>query len=126
MHSCTIISSSRLCFCTCKGNVFISNNPTELEKQFSCAIFNDKRGEFAYWESKELYPCNEEIWDKDAYGNTLSGNPIRFHKFPDSLVSHIHDGLHSTGNVLPSFSKTSNIFPIGVRVDADAFNPPCQ
>ena len=105
-----------------QGNVFISNTPTELEKQFSCAIFNDKRGEFAYWESKELYPCNEEIWDKDAYGNTLSGNPIRFHKFPDSLVSHIHDGLHSAGNVYPSFSKTSNIFPIGVRVDADAFN----
>ena len=105
-----------------QGNVFISNTPTELEKQFSCAIFNDKRGEFAYWESKELYPCNEEIWDEDAYGNILSGNPIRFHKFPDSLVSHIHDGLFNTGNAFPKFDNQSNIYPIGVRLDADAFN----
>ena len=105
-----------------QGNIFVSNNPTELEKQFSCAIFNDKRGEFAYWESKELYPCNEEIWDTDAYGNPLAGQPIRFHKFPDSLVSHIHDGLFSTGNVFPAFDNQSNIYPIGVRVDADAFN----
>jgi hypothetical protein len=104
------------------GQSFVSNTPSELEKQFSCAIFNDKRGEFAYWESKELYPCNEEIWDNDAYGNSLAGKPIRFHKFPDSLVSHIHDGLYSTGSVNPAFTNQSQIYPIGVRLDADAFN----
>lgn len=41
-------------------------------------------GEFAYWESTDTYPCN------DIYGD-LSGKPIRHHKFPDSIVSHIHD-----------------------------------
>lgn len=105
-----------------QGQVFIPNSPTELEKQFSCAIFNDKRGEFAYWESKEKYPCNEEIWDTDAWGNTLADQPIRFHKFPDSLVNHIHDGVHAAGNTFPEFDKQSHIFPIGVRVDADIFN----
>lgn len=104
------------------GQTFIPNEPTELEKQFSCAIFNDKRGEFAYWESTELYPCNEDIWDTDAWGNKLAGSPIRFHKFPDSLVNHIHDGLYSQGNVYPAFDSQSHIYPIGVRVDADVFN----
>ena len=104
------------------GQVFIPNDPTELEKQFSCAIFNDKRGEFAYWESTEKYPCNEEIWDSDAWGNPLADTPIRFHKFPDSLITHIHDGLYSAGNVYPKIDTKSNIFPIGVRVNADTFN----
>lgn len=104
------------------GTVFTPNTPTELEKQFSCAIFNDKRGEFAYWESTEKYPCNQEIWDTDAWGNPLADQPIRFHKFPDSLVNHIHDGLYSTGNLYPAFDKQSHIYPIGVRVDADVFN----
>ena len=105
-----------------QGQVFVPNQPTELEKQFSCAIFNDKRGEFAYWESTEKYPCNEDIWDTDASGNVLAGSPIRFHKFPDSLVSHIHDGLFATGNVFPSFDNPTTIHPIGVRVNADVFN----
>jgi hypothetical protein len=104
------------------GVSFPAVDPTELEKQFSCAIFNDKRGEFAYWESTEKYPCNEEIWDKDASGNILAGQPIRFHKFPDSLVSHIHDGLFAPGNAFPNFDQQTTIYPIGVRVDADIFN----
>jgi len=105
-----------------QGQVFTANPPTELEKQFSCAIYNDKRGEFAYWESTEKYPCNEEIWDTDAWGNSLANQPIRFHKFPDSLVNHIHDGIYATGNVFPAFDNKSHIYPIGVRVDADVFN----
>lgn len=57
-------------------------------------------GDFAYWESTELYPCNEDIW------GDLSGQPIRHHKFPDSTVAHIHD-------------KDGNIYPKGVRIDID-------
>jgi hypothetical protein len=104
------------------GTTVTPVQPTELEKQFSCAILNDKRGEFAYWESKEMYPCNEQIWDTDAWGNALAGTPIRFHKFPDSNISHIHDGLHNSGSLFPNFDQQTNVFPIGVRVDAGVFN----
>jgi len=55
-------------------------------------------GTFAYWESTETYPCNVDVW------GDLQGTPIRHHKFPDSSVTHHHDG-------------NGNIFPLGVRVD---------
>jgi hypothetical protein len=63
-----------------------------------CYVGPYEYGNFAYWESAETYPCNEEVWGE------LAGKPIRHHKFPDSLITHIHD--------------TSAIYPIGVRVDA--------
>jgi len=104
------------------GLPFTPNTPTELEKQFTCAITSHRRGEFAYWESTELYPCNEDIWDADAWGNMIAGTPIRFHKFPDSLITHIHDGLYTPGDVYPTFNKQTTIYPIGVRIDANVFN----
>ena len=55
-------------------------------------------GEMAYWESTEEYPCNADIWGE------LAGQKIRHHKFPDSLVTHIHD-------------NTGNIYPIGIKID---------
>lgn len=57
-----------------------------------------EEGEFAYWESTETYDCNQEIW------GDLAGKPIRHHKFPDSVISHIHD-------------NNGYIYPIGVRID---------
>jgi hypothetical protein len=57
-------------------------------------------GEMAYWESEETYPCDEEIWGSNA------GKKIRHPKFPDSLISHIHD-------------NNGFIYPIGVRVDVE-------
>ena len=42
-------------------------------------------GEFAYWESTEEYPCNEDLWGE------LAGQKIRHHKFPDVLVSPIFE-----------------------------------
>lgn len=100
-----------------QGVEVIPNDPTEIEKQYNCEIINDKVGEFAYWESTELYPCNEDIWDIDAYGNPLAGKPIRFHKFPDSEITHIHDGQFSAGGVFPAFDNKVNLFPVGVRID---------
>lgn len=41
-------------------------------------------GEFAYWESERLIPCNE------MYGD-LQNTPIRHHKFPDNLVANHFD-----------------------------------
>lgn len=64
-------------------------------------------GDFAYWESIEKYPNEPEIW------GDLCGKPIRHHKFPDSSVTHIHDGL----NTAKQFKDTNIIFPIGIRVD---------
>lgn len=54
-------------------------------------------GTMAYWESTEKYPCNPEIW------GDLANTPIRHHKFPDNLVSPIHDDGY--------------IYPIGIKFD---------
>lgn len=55
-------------------------------------------GRFAYWESTETYPCNEEIW------GDLAGKPIRHHKFPDNLITNHHDNQGS-------------VYPLGIRVN---------
>lgn len=54
-------------------------------------------GDMAYWESTDTYPCNS------IYGD-LEGKPIRHHKFPDSVITHIHDSI-------------GGIYPIGVQID---------
>jgi hypothetical protein len=71
-------------------------------------------GEFAYWESTETYPCNEEVWGE------LSNEPIRHHKFPDVLVSPIFESptifIDGNGKYAPVMQKDA-IFPIGVKLD---------
>lgn len=57
-------------------------------------------GEFGYYESTETYPCNPEV-----YGE-LSDQPIRYPRFPDSLITHIHD-------------NQGFIYPIGFRIDVN-------
>ena len=54
-------------------------------------------GEFSYWESQEEYSC-DELWGE------LKNKKIRHHKFPDSLITHIHD-------------NSGNIYPIGIKID---------
>ena len=98
----------------------------EIEKQYNCAIYNDKRGVFAYWESTEVYPCYDEIWEQDTDPNSpyynpdaLGGKPIRHHKFPDSAITHIHDHEVSSGGQFDNKvgnNTNSNLYPIGVRV----------
>ncbi len=73
----------------------------------NCYVGPYEYGEFAYWESEKKYPCNEKIW-----GN-LADKPIRHHKFPDSLITHIHDNNPSSSD--QQFEH--KIFPIGVRLD---------
>lgn len=58
-------------------------------------------GSFAYWQSTELYPCQEAIW------GDLAGKPIRHFKFPDATVS-------------PAFDNNGNIFPLSVKIDVGA------
>lgn len=70
-------------------------------------------GDFAYWESEEKYPSNSEIW------GSLAGQPIRHHKFPDSLITHIHDNESYIDS--PSYkSDEPAIFPIGIRLDINS------
>ena len=68
-------------------------------------------GEFAYWESSETYPCNQEVWGE------LAGQPIRHHKFPDVLVSPIHEAKTYTGIANMEMGDTA-IYPIGVKISA--------
>lgn len=70
-------------------------------------------GEFAYWESTEEYPCNQDVW------GDLAGKPIRHHKFPDVLVSPIFENpvfTYSGNKVIPVMQNDA-VYPIGVRVD---------
>jgi hypothetical protein len=70
-------------------------------------------GEFAYWESTEEYPCNDDVW------GDLAGQPIRHHKFPDVLVSPIiqnGDITYSNDQIIPVMQNDA-VFPMGVRVD---------
>lgn len=64
-------------------------------------------GEFSYWESTETYPNIPEIW------GDLCGQPIRHFKFPDSTISHIHDGLNGT----KQYNDDNTIFPLGIKID---------
>lgn len=66
-------------------------------------------GDFAYWESTEEYPCDEEIW------GTLAGEKIRHHKFPDVLVSPIIESSVEAGLIRENVA----IFPLGVRIDTN-------
>ena len=65
-------------------------------------------GEFAYWESTEEYPCNEDVW------GDLAGEKIRHHKFPDVLVSPIIESKVYGGNMQMGDVA---VFPIGVKID---------
>ena len=67
-------------------------------------------GEFAYWESLETYPCNEDLWGE------LAGQPIRHHKFPDVLVSPVYESkLFASADSMVMGNDA--IFPIGIKID---------
>ena len=71
-------------------------------------------GEFAYWESTELYPCNLDLW------GTLADTPIRHHKFPDVLVSPIFETptlVYSGTQLAPVMQSADAVYPIGVRIN---------
>ena len=69
-------------------------------------------GKFAYWESTELYPCNDAVWGE------LSGKPIRHHKFPDIAVSPAFESKLFTSSQSMVMGNDA-VFPIGVRIDSN-------
>lgn len=79
--------------------------------QNSCSPAPDKYGKFAYWESQETYPCNEEVW------GSLAGKPIRHFKFPDNQKVKFFD---TSGFLADKLSTKSNkIYPKGIRLDVN-------
>lgn len=69
-------------------------------------------GEMSYWESEEPYPNNVDVW------GPLANQPQRHHKFPDSVITHIHDQAIGAGD--PYFQFNHNIYPIGFLVDVQS------
>lgn len=110
-----------------RGDSLPMNDETFSDPRI-CDITRYEYGDFAYWESTETYPCDERIW------GDLAGQPIRHHKFPDSVVSHIHDSWNNknnpndrgpvTGNTNNQYdiNHKSYIYPIGARLDESTFN----
>lgn len=79
------------------------------EAKNNCIAKNHKYGLFAYTESTETYPCNEEVWEE------LSGQPIRHFKFPDTTITpFFKNSLLNRGDLN---SKLNTIYPKGIMVD---------
>ena len=70
-----------------------------------------EEGQMSYWESTETYPDDPNTW------GDLCGKPIRHHKFPDSCVTHIHDGLYEESGTTKDYTDNNIVYPIGIRVD---------
>jgi hypothetical protein len=68
-------------------------------------------GDFAYWESTETYPCNDDVW------GDLAGEPIRHHKFPDINISPSFESKIFTSSFGMAMGNDA-VFPIGVKLDA--------
>ena len=72
-------------------------------------------GEFAYWESTDVYPCNEAVW------GDLANTPIRHHKFPDVRVSPIFESGVPTISLSGTYTnlkmENASVFPLGVKIN---------
>jgi hypothetical protein len=76
-------------------------------------------GEFAFWESSDVYPPNVLVWGDPNDPATpwgLAGKQIRHHKFPDVLVSPIFESAAYVGG-RPVMQASDAVYPIGVRID---------
>lgn len=91
------------------GSVIDYSSEYKKAKDLSCYKGPYQYGEFAYWESTEKYPNNKDLWGE------LAGQPIRHHKFPDCLISPIHDN-----NINNDEGFEHSIFPIGVKIDVES------
>ena len=87
--------------------------PNLVKKILQCDKIPHQRGTFAYWESTERYPCDENVW------GDLAGQPIRHHKFPDvSTVSHFNTLKSINNEVYENLNEDiAFIYPIGIAVD---------
>ena len=84
---------------------------TSLDKCFDGII---AYGDFAYWESTDTYPCNQDVW------KNLSGKSIRHHKFPSNETFYHHNQPYTyseiSGEAIAYDNNDSYIYPIGIRL----------
>ena len=71
---------------------------TDVDPDDSCDGKVIMRGDFGYWESELQYPNNDCVWGQRGdrlepfyqdYGKSCQ--KIQYHKFPDNVVTHIHN-----------------------------------
>lgn len=84
---------------------------TNTEVVDPCKYQEYQEGEFAYWESTDKYPDDKNVWGE------LANTPIRHFKFPDCLVSPIHNGTSITKI---QYDTKNTIYPIGIKVEGVA------
>jgi hypothetical protein len=100
---------------TTTWNITYPNRPvlnmSELIRWANCHVLKSYEGDFAYWESTETYPCDEDVWGE------LAGLPIRHHKFPSTSTVPHFTSLNDLNSVLFKDIETSLIMPIGVKLD---------
>jgi hypothetical protein len=85
-----------------------TGEPFNIPGDLTCFTTPYQYGDFAYWESLAKYPDNPEVW------GDLCGQPIRHFRFPDSIVSHIHNNF--TKLVV---GQNNRIYPLGIKINPD-------
>ena len=92
-----------------------------IPETIDCNIKLVMKGDFAYYESTDVYPCNNYYEDN-------ANKPIRHFKFPANETVHIHDIFENStipnnpemyeqnSNNEKLFNKNSKIYPIGVQL----------
>jgi hypothetical protein len=89
-----------------------SINLFTLKSILQCNKVPHKKGKFAYWESTERYPCDDDVWGE------LSGQPIRHHKFPTAnKISHFENIKSLNESYRNLEEDLFFIMPIGIAVD---------
>lgn len=110
LNSCTIEDPEQP-----RWKVYNTGSVTGFEPAYlaapdpDCYVGPYEYGEMSYWESTKRYPCDPAIW------GALADQPIRHHKFPDNIITHIHDTNPDTTD--KEFEH--KIYPIGVKIDLD-------
>jgi hypothetical protein len=124
-----------------KRQTYVSTCPFTKYIPSDCLPSPHKKGEFAYWESTERYPCNNELYNSSelvipesmipsAYktefinhystGNIIGGNielDVNKTNFMDKPIRHYKFPTSLTSpfmnGVGPGYDESSRIFPIG-------------
>jgi hypothetical protein len=110
LNTCTVESPEQP-----KWKVYNTGSVTGFDPAYTaasdptCYVGPYQYGKMSYWESTRNYPCDKAIW------GDLAGTPIRHHKLPDSVITHIHDK-----NPDPQDKDFEHkIYPIGFRISKE-------
>ena len=93
--------------------VYDTSSITEMKEPSICESDILGYGEFQYWESSDVYPCNTKVWGE------LSGKNIRHHKFPSASKVYIHNKPYQASNTSAVSAYNNHnlyIYPMGVRL----------